>query len=80
MFSAWHAVSPIYYYCAMGKCAHIPILPNPLSKVSILLKLVGSSVPLDESHTLLEPLLRDKSEVCECVCGWVWVWGVGVWV
>ena len=57
----------------MGKCAHIPILPNPLSKVSILLKLVGSSVPLDESHTLLEPLLRDKSEVC------VWV-GVGGWV
>ena len=28
-----------------------------------LLKLVGSSVPVDESHSLLEPLLRDKSKV-----------------
>jgi translation initiation factor 2-alpha kinase 4 len=35
---------------------------SPLA-VGTLLKLVGSSVPVDESHSLLEPLLRDKSKV-----------------
>ena len=33
------------------------------SQVSSLQKLVGSSVPLEDSSSLLEPLLRDKSKV-----------------
>ena len=34
-----------------------------ISQVSSLQKLVGSSVPLEDSSSLLEPLLRDKSKV-----------------
>ena len=38
------------------------------------MKLVGSSVPVDESHSLLEPLLRDKSKVLYCILLYIYKW------